>query len=176
MDEYIGTIKIFAGDFTPQYYLKCEGQTLPIAKYQALYALLGTTYGGDGRNTFMLPDLRGRLIIDSGRGNNGSSYLTLRERGQKGGEEKVTLTLSHIPPHTHTYSALSGSRESTDPQNNYLGNTASNFYVEAKPADNLVAMAAGAISPIGGQAHENMPPFIALNYIICTAGLYPPMP
>ncbi|PLK43457.1 phage tail protein [Emticicia sp. TH156] len=172
MEEYIGTVKIFVGDFTPKYYLKCEGQILPIQKYQALFAVLGTTYGGDGRTTFMLPDLRGRLIVDTGPSRESPKY---RQRGEKGGEEKVTLTLSNIPPHTHTYSALSGNRESPNPQDNYLGNTTSIFYAQKAPADNLVAMAAGAVGTIGGQAHENMPPFIALNYIICTTGLYPPM-
>ncbi|UTA68944.1 phage tail protein [Emticicia sp. 21SJ11W-3] len=173
MDEYVGTIKIFAGDYAPRNYLKCEGQTLPIMTYQALFALLGTTYGGDGRNTFMLPDLRGRLIVQTGQMPGSPNY---RRLGEKGGEEKVTLTLSNIPPHTHTYSALSGNRESPNPQNNYLGNTASTFYAQKGPDDKLVAMAPGAVGTIGGQPHENMPPFIVLNYIICTFGLYPPRP
>ncbi|PLK43460.1 phage tail protein [Emticicia sp. TH156] len=173
MEEYVGTIKIFAGDYAPRNYMKCEGQTLPIMTYQALFALLGTTYGGDGRNTFMLPDLRGRLIVQTGKMPGSPNN---RQRGEKGGQEKVTLTLSNIPPHTHTYSALSGNRESPNPLDNYLGNTASAFYAQKAPADNLVAMAPGAVGTIGGQPHENMPPFIVLNYIICTYGFYPPRP
>ncbi len=181
MDEYIGTIKIFAGDYAPLNYMKCEGQTLKIKENVALYSLLGTTYGGDKINTFMLPDLRGRLIIDPGLGyinpyDHNSSNLSYRTRGEKGGEEKVTLTLDNIPPHTHTYSALSGNRESRYPEDNYLGNTASDFYAAAKPTDTLVQMAKGAIGYIGGQAHENMPPFICLTYIICVVGLYPEKP
>ncbi len=181
MDDYLGVIKIFSGNYAPRNFMKCEGQTMQINGNQGLYSLLGTTYGGDGRNTFMLPDLRGRLIIDSGQGyvtpgNPSSGNLTYRARGLKEGEEKVMLSLSNIPPHTHTFNALSGNRESANPQDNYLGNTASNFYAEAKPTDTLVTMAAGAVGSIGGQGHENMPPFICLSYIICVYGLYPPRP
>lgn len=174
MEDFIGTIKIFAGNYAPINYMKCEGQSINIRDNAALFSLLGTTYGGDGRNTFLLPDLRGRLIIDSGQG----QRLTYRARGDKGGEETVKLTLSNIPPHKHTFSAISGNRESSDPRGNYLGTAASKFYATAKDSesDTFVKMAAGAVGTIGGKGHENMPPFLCLTYIICINGIYPPRP
>jgi len=181
MDDYLGAIKIFAGDYAPRNFMKCEGQLMDITKNQALYSLLGTIYGGDGKNTFMLPDLRGRLIIDSGQGRMtpgdlNSAPLTQRIRGQKGGLETVTLTLDNIPAHTHTFSAISGDQESKDPKDNYLGKTNSDFYGFATEAESLLPMAAGAVGMVGGKGHENMPPYLCLTYIICVSGNYPPRP
>ena len=181
MEDYIGTIKIFAGNFAPIDYLKCEGQVLLIREYTALYSLLGTAYGGDAKDNFMLPDLRGRLIIDSGTGkmnpgDKASQNLTSRNRGDKGGLEAVTLTLNNIPPHTHQFNALSGNRESKEPLNNFLGKSSGNFYASKQQADVLQQMAPGTVGPVGGKAHENMPPFLSLTYIICVRGYFPPRP
>lgn len=181
MEDYIGTIKIFAGNFAPRDYMKCEGQVLLIKEYAALYSLLGIAYGGDAKNNFMLPDLRGRLVIDSGigkmiPGNQGSQNLTPRNRGDKGGLEAVTLTLDNIPPHTHQFNALSGNRESKEPLNNFLGKTNTDFYASKQQADVLQQMAPGTVGSVGGKAHQNMPPFLSLTYIICVWGLYPNRP
>ncbi|MFN3589936.1 MAG: phage tail protein [Spirosomataceae bacterium] len=171
MDEYIGTISIFAGSFVPQDWALCDGRTLPIAQNAALFSILGTTYGGDGKTTFALPDLRGRIPIGAGQGNG----LTRRDLGKTGGVETVTLTTQQIPAHTHTFNALSGSRESKDPTGNYLGIAGGNFYSVFNPGDTLIPMGSDAVSPAGGgQPHENMPPFLGLNYIICIKGLFPP--
>jgi microcystin-dependent protein len=170
MDEYIGMIKLFAGNFAPKNFLFCEGQTMSIAQYSALFAILGTTYGGDGKTNFKLPDLRGRVSIGAGNG----PGLTPRVPGETGGTENVTLTVDQIPPHNHTYNALSGNREAPSPEGNFLGTAAGNFYSQQDPGDLLLPMNAGAISNSGGgQAHNNMQPFLSLNYIICVFGIYP---
>lgn len=170
MDEYIGMIKLFAGNFAPKNFLFCEGQTILISQNSALFAILGTTYGGDGKTNFKLPDLRGRTPVGAGNG----PGLTPRPAGQAGGSENVTLTSDQIPPHTHTYNALSGSREAPSPEGNFLGTAAGNFYSQQDPGDQLLPMNAGAISQAGGgQAHNNMQPFLSLNYIICVYGIYP---
>lgn len=170
MDEIIGMIKAFAGNFAPKGYYLCAGQTLQIAQNQALFAILGTTYGGNGTTTFLLPDLRGRSVVGVGSG----PGLTPRALGESAGSENVTLTVDQIPPHIHTYNALSGNREAPSPAGNFLGTAAGNFYSQQDPGDQLLPMNAGAISLAGGgQAHNNMQPFLGLNYIICFQGIYP---
>ncbi len=173
MDEYIGMIKIFAGNYAPKGYYFCAGQTLSIAQNQALFAILGITYGGDGIQNFKLPDLRGRSVVGVGAG----PGLTQRVLGEVGGTENVTLTVGQIPPHTHTYNALSGNREAPSPEGNFLGTAAGNFYSQQDPGDKLLPMNAGAISLAGGnQPHNNMQPFLSINYIICYQGVFPPKP
>jgi microcystin-dependent protein len=175
MDEYIGMIKMFVGDYAPQDYLLCNGQTLLVQEYAALYSIIGTRYGGTPNQNFKLPDLRGRMPIGMGTGVNPA--LTTRQLGESGGTETVTLNVTQIPPHTHTYNALSGNREATSPAGNFLGNAAGNFYSQQDPGDQLLPMNAGAISPAGGgAAHNNMPPFLCVNFIICATGIYPPRP
>jgi microcystin-dependent protein len=174
MEEYIGMIKMFIGDYAPEYYTLCDGRPLPVQQNQALFAVIGYRYGGSGA-TFNVPDLRGRMPIGMGTGVNPA--LTTRQLGQSGGTETVTLNATQIPPHTHTYNALSGNREATSPAGNFLGNAAGNFYSQQDPGDQLLPMNAGAISPAGGgQPHNNMPPFLCVNFIICTQGLYPSRP
>ncbi|MFD0878295.1 phage tail protein, partial [Massilia pinisoli] len=120
-----------------------------------------------------LPDLRGRMPIGSGNG----PGLTPRTPGQFAGDETVTLTVSTIPSHSHTYNALAGNREATSPANNYLGAAAGNFYSQLDPTDQLLPMNAGIITSIGGnQPHNNMPPFVTFNFVICVNGTYPPRP
>lgn len=172
-DEFIGMIKLFVGNFAPVNFLLCQGQALQINQYQALYTIIGTQYGGDGRTTFNLPDLRGRMAIGAGNG----PGLTPRIPAKSGGEETVTLTINTIPPHSHTYNALSGNREATSPANNYLGTAAGNFYSQLNPSDQLLPMNTGVIALSGGnQAHNNMPPFVTFNFVICANGAYPPRP
>ncbi len=173
MEEYIGMIKMFVGDYAPQDYLLCNGQTLLVQEYQALYTIIGIRYGGTPGVNFKLPDLRGRMPIGMGTGVN----LTPRQLGQSGGAETVALNVSQIPPHTHTYNALSGNREATSPAGNFLGTAAGNFYSQQDPTDQLLPMNAGVISPAGaGAAHNNMPPFLCVNFIMCAFGLYPLRP
>jgi microcystin-dependent protein len=173
MEEYIGVIKMFIGNYAPQYFALCDGQTLTIQQNQALYSIIGNTYGGSPGVNFKLPDLRGRMPIGYGAGPN----LTTRQLGQFGGEEGVTLTTNQIPAHSHTYNALSGNREAATPAGNFLGTAAGNFYSQQDPGDTLLPMNSGAISMAGGgQAHNNMPPFLCVNFIICINGLYPSRP
>ncbi len=171
MDEYIGAIQIFAGNFAPRGWALCEGQILPIQQNTALFSILGTTYGGNGTTTFGLPDLRGRMPIGFGAG----PGLTPRQLGEKSGAEAVTLTTAQIPSHTHTYNALSGNRESTSPANNFLGVAPGAWYGQKDAGDTLLPMGAEAVSPAGGsQPHNNMPPYLGLSFIICLQGIYPP--
>ena len=170
MEEYIGAIQIFAGDFAPKGWALCQGQLLQISQNQALFAILGTTYGGDGRTTFALPDLRGRMPIGTGAG----PGLTPRGLGEKSGQETVTLTPEQIPSHTHTYNALSGNREIPNPTGNFLGVAPGPFYAELHAGDTLLPMNPSTISPAGGsQPHSNMPPYLGLNFIICLQGIFP---
>ncbi len=180
MDEYLGLIKLFAGQSAPDGYLFCEGQELTINSNMALYALLGQRYGGDGRTTFRLPDLRGRMVVGSGigraiPGDNSSPPLKYRQNGDQGGIKEVTLDEKQIPSHTHKFNAITGNRESSSPANNFLGKTASDFYASKGASDQLKTMAPDAIDKAGGgQPHNNMPPSLCLNYIICVAGIFPP--
>lgn len=180
MDDYIGLIKMFAGRFAPRYYAFCDGQELDIQKYMVLYSLIGNTYGGDGRTKFNLPDLRGRMVIGSGIGkvtlnSISTDFLTPRVKGKPDGRENITLTKEHIPTHTHEYRWITGAREEKNPAGNFLGIAAGKFYVNEKSADKLYPMAQGTIAMAGGdQPHENMPPFLCMNFIICLQGLYPP--
>ena len=175
MDEYMGIIKLFAGTYAPVGWAFCNGQLLPISQNQALYSLLGTQFGGDGRVTFGLPDLQGRVPVGAGNGTN----LTPRPQGSKDGAESVTLNASQMPAHSHIVNGLAGGTESNTPKDNFLpeySNTNIKFYgIKDKPTDTFLPMNAQTVAPAGGsQPHPNMPPFLAINYIICTQGVYPP--
>ena len=147
--------------FPPKGWALCNGQLLPINQNQALFSLLGTTYGGDGRQTFGLPDLQGRTPNHMG---NGFSI------GQRGGEQAHTLSIAEIPTHVHTASASSAASDSFAPANNYLG-MANNFY--APPAD-LTSLVPGTLANIGGsQAHLNMQPYLVLSFCIALQGIFP---
>lgn len=173
MDEYIGIIKAFTGDYVPEDYLMCLGQELPIKDYEVLYALIGTTYGGDGRVTFKLPDLRSRIPLGFGQGPN----LSNRPMGQAAGTETVTLVTANLPAHTHTSHGLDGGLEVHSPANAFVPkypNPAAKFYSMKDSTDNLLPMAPEVVSSTGGsQAHNNVPPFLVVNYIICYRGIFP---
>lgn len=165
-EPFVAEIKIFAGNFAPRGYAFCDGQLLQIAQNTALFSLVGTTYGGDGRVTFGLPDLRGRAPMHPGSG----PGLTPRILGQRSGTERVTLADSQIPSHSHAVRAASES-ETDDPAGAVLGATEDEAY---GPASNLVDMASSAVGATGGgQSHDNMQPFLVLNFIIALVGLYP---
>lgn len=166
MDEYMGIVKPFGGLFAPVGWMFCDGSVLSIAQYDALFTILGNTYGGDGITTFCLPDLRGRAPI-----NPSESYPL----GAAAGSENVTISPESFASHSHTYNGLSGVRESNNPENNYLGLAAGNFYCQLDSGDTLLPMNPFTVSlaPGGNQPHDNMAPFLATNYIICIEGIYP---
>lgn len=175
MDGYLGEIRLFAFFKAPDNWLLCQGQALPINQYQALYSLLGTAYGGDGKTTFALPDLRGRTPISI---DNGVSL------GASGGTDTVTLQASQIPAHIHYLLAMTGAGTMGVPTGLYPAQVtkpsggsstipdAPPFY---GPANDLAPLTPVSVSSTGGSvAHENRQPFLAINYCICVAGLYPP--
>ena len=166
LDQFIGIVKLFAGDFAPIGWVFCNGQLLNINEYEALYTIIGTTYGGDGVRTFAVPNLNGRVPLGTGP----STSL-----GEAAGTEMVTLTSSQLPAHSHTYNALSGDRETADPRNNFLGITSGPFYGQADPGDQLLPMNSNVISyaPGGSGSHANMSPYLTLNFVIAVEGLYP---
>lgn len=172
MDEYIGVIKMFIGDWAPEGYLMCQGQELQISQYNALYALIGNRYGGDGVRTFKLPDLRSRFPMGMGQG----PGLSPRNLGAFGGVENVTLTSNEIPQHSHSLNGINGSGDSTFIKDNYLTNSiGNNFYGVKSATEKTISMNAASIGFAGGgQAHNNMPPFLTVNFIICVNGLFPP--
>jgi len=162
-EPFLAEIRIVGFNFAPRGWAFCDGQILPINQNQALYSLLGTTYGGDGRTTFALPDLRGRAPLHVS-----SQY----REGHKGGSEAVTLTQGQMPGHSHTAQASSDAASTPVPTGNVLANSAPPaFYGDAS---NLVAFQGGTISTVGGgQGHNNMQPFLALNFCIALQGLFP---
>jgi len=161
-EPFLSEIRIMSFGFPPKGWALCDGQLLPINQNQALFSLLGTTYGGDGRVNFGLPNLQGRVPIHMGAAH------TL---GERGGEQGHTLAISEIPTHTHT---LSGTTATTNPQpvpvNAYLAPTASMYGA----AVNLTSLISGTLTSIGGsQAHLNMQPFLVLNFSIALQGIFP---
>lgn len=162
-NPYIGEIRIFAGNYAPDGWMFCAGGRLSISEYSTLYQLIGTTYGGDGQTYFNLPDLRGRLPLHQGSG------FTL---GQAAGQETVTLTVLQIPSHTHPLMASANSAAGNMPTGNVTGETSgTQIYRQANPT---AAMSAQAITAMGGnQPHNNMQPFLCLNFIISLFGVYP---
>lgn len=167
MDQYIGEIRMFAGNYPPEGWAFCNGQILPILQNQALFALIGTTYGGDGQNNFALPDLRGRVPV--GQGRNPITGTTF-PMGQKNGTETVTLALNHLPSHTHTVSATSEAGTLTSPNNAVWAKNVMQY--TSQPSAN---MNVGAIAMTGGGApHTNIMPFLTISFIIALTGYFPP--
>lgn len=165
-EAYLGEIRMFSGKFAPIGWTLCNGQLLLINQYQALYSLIGNKYGGDGITNFALPDLRGRIPIHL------SSQYPIASNG---GTEKITLTETNLPAHTHIVSA---NKEKTDttassPANNVWGKADLKNY-QTNVASDIVQMNADLVTSVGGnQPHENMMPSLAINFIIATQGLYP---
>jgi len=167
MDPYLGEIRCFGFNYAPRGWLLCNGQLLSISSNTALFSLLGTMYGGNGTTTFALPDLRGRVPLAFGQG----PGLSNRTQGQAGGAEAVTLTAATLPPHGHTVAASStattknpsGSLPSVTPAGASYGTTAD------------LAMSASMIGGGGsGQPHDNMQPYVVLNWCIAATGIFPP--
>lgn len=170
MDPFVAEIRIFAGNFAPRGWAFCNGQLLPISQNTALFSLLGTTYGGDGRVTFALPDLQGRAPMHPGQG----PGLSFHNLGEQGGAETNTLSSAGIPSHVHgtAFNATSGPATTSDPQNNLHARTAENIYGSRGTS---VDMAPGSVGLSGGsQPHNNMQPYLSLNFIIALQGIFPP--
>ena len=167
-DPFIGEIRMFAGTFAPRNYAFCEGQLLAIAQNDALFSLFGTIYGGDGRTTFGLPDLRGRIPIHMGTG----PGLSSRVIGQRAGAETTTLNASHLPTHTHTLQASTSPATESRPEGNTVaGDTPVDLYSSGGATH---SMAAGSTVPAGdGDAHANVQPFLCIYYIVALFGTYP---
>ena len=163
---FIGEIRMFSGNYAPPDWLMCNGQLLSISENEVLYSLIGTTYGGDGRTTFGLPDLRGRVPIHTSP----SHYLS-----QAAGTETVTLQTQEMPMHTHAAAAQKAAGTLTTPTNGVWATTSTNNYATA--TSGLTNMNSASISPAGSTLpHDNMMPFLALSFIIATSGIYPTRP
>lgn len=179
---YLGQIEAFPFNFTPAGWQPCQGQLLPINQYQALFSLLGTTYGGNGTTNFALPDLRGRVAMGQGNGNG----LTPRSVGGQVGEENHTILITEMPAHSHTINTAPNASTANNvdtPSNTVVLATATgtqgtttltiNPYAMTPPVPNT-ALAPSAIAPNnGGQSHPNMMPFLALQFCIAMNGIYP---
>jgi microcystin-dependent protein len=170
MEPLIGTIIQFAGNFAPRGWMLCDGTLLAISQNAALFSILGTTYGGDGVTTFALPDLRGRVCIHVGQGPGLSPYSL----GESGGTENVTLLVNNMPAHSHSYNAAETGDGVGAPNGNALGKTPANIYTTNPPN---VAMNALAIGSTGGsQPFSVRQPYLAINWLIATEGVYPSRP
>jgi microcystin-dependent protein len=168
VDPFVAEIRIFAGNFAPKGWAMCNGQLMPISQNTALFSLLGTTYGGDGKSNFALPNLQGRVPIhyDQGPG------LSLYSIGQSGGVETITLQQSEMPSHNHALHAADAPGPLSGPAGNVLARSAAGSALYAGTPN--TAMSPAALDPAGGGLpHNNMQPYLTLNYIIALQGIYP---
>ena len=164
---FIGEIRMFGGNFPPAGWAFCDGQLMAIAENDALFNLIGTTYGGDGQGTFGIPDLRGRLPMHMGTG----PGLSTRQIGEMSGVETVTLTVQQIPIHTHPPLAVSGNGNQATPQNGVWAGAAASRYSSSAP--NL-AMNNTLVGQAGGsQPHDNLMPYLTISFIISLFGVFP---
>ncbi len=168
-EPFIGEITLFAGNFAPRGWALCDGQTLSIAQNSALYSLFGTIYGGDGRTTFSLPDLRGRAPMHAGRG----PGLTERRLGERRGDRTVALSAAQLPAHAHGVTASNAPADSPNPVGRYPANTGgSNRYAASSDLGEMADL-----QPVGRSSgalpHANQQPYLAVNYIVALVGVYP---
>ena len=170
-EPYVGEIRMFAGNFAPRGWAFCDGQLLAVSQNDALFSLLGTIYGGDGRTTFGLPDLRGRVPIHQGSG----PGLSPRRLGSRGGAENETLTVNQLPSHTHPLQATQSLANNQSPSGRALApTTAIDFYIDDLNAFDPQNMSSSAITGVGGsRSHTNLQPFLCIHFIIALFGIYP---
>lgn len=167
-EPFVGEIRMFAGNFAPRSWAFCDGQLLAVSQNDALFSLFGTIYGGDGRTTFGLPDMRGRLPLHQGAG----PGLSERRLGSKGGTEQVTLTTNQLPPHNHTISASSSDAESAN--NNPVGNVLAVSGAKIYGEDHALDLNSSTLSNTGGShPHTNLMPTLCVNFIVALQGIYP---
>jgi len=173
MDNFLGEIRLFAGPYAPEGWMLCNGQLLTISGYEALFSLIGITYGGDGRTTFAVPNLQCRLPIGAGQGPGLSNYVL----GQSGGTPAVTLTADQMPSHTHGFNATTADATTMQPGGAVFATASGDYgtYIADSEAGLQRANAAGDFlhSSGEGMAHSNVMPCLAFNYIIATTGIYP---
>jgi microcystin-dependent protein len=172
---YVGEIRIFGGNFAPSGWAFCDGQLMSIAENETLFQLIGTTYGGDGQETFAAPDLRGRVPMHMGTGSDGTTYI----EGEKAGVESVTLTTNQLPQHSHTLLVSGAAGTTATPVGSYLstqgpaGTTQVYAYIPYT-GTTQVALNPATFMPVGGsQPHDNMQPYLGLNFIISLYGIFP---
>jgi microcystin-dependent protein len=167
-EPYVGEIRMFAGSFAPNGWMTCEGQTLPISENEVLFQLIGTTYGGDGQETFNLPNLASRVPIHMGTGPDGTTY----QIGEMAGTEQETLSTQQIPSHTHPFTVSTDAGTSNNPIGSVVAKGSGiKLFLQDVPTSN---MKANAITPAGGsQPHENTQPFLCINFIISLFGIFP---
>lgn len=169
-DPFIAEIRIFAGNFAPRNWAFCNGQLLPISQNTALFSLIGTTYGGDGRTTTALPNLQGRAPMHPGRG----PGLTNRRLGERAGVTTATLTEAQMPNHNHNLVASPNPAEDPGPAGNSFARSVGGTAYQSDTTNNLVALDADTMPSVGGLgAHNNHQPYLGLNFIIALQGTYP---
>ena len=170
-DPFVAEIRIFPFTFAPKGWAWCNGQLLPISQNTALFSLLGTTYGGDGKSNFALPDLMGRAPMHPGQG----PGLSLHDLGETGGSETVSLLESEIPAHAHTLFSSNQPGEDPTPAGEALARSVGASLYQTNTSQNLVPMAPEALAPAGGDfPHNNLMPYLTLNFNIALQGVYPP--
>lgn len=169
MEEFIGTVKLFAFRFVPRDWALCNGQMMMIRQNEALFNLISTIYGGNGTTTFALPDMRSRMVIGAGQGTNLSQYNV----GQTGGAERATLNVANMPAHNHAIAigASSATKLNPTPSNNFLGGA--QIYTNAVPEFTLDPRSAGSSNTGSGTPFGTLPPYLAMNYCICLQGRFP---
>ena len=169
-EPYIGEIRMFAGSFAPVGWALCNGALLQVSQNEALFSLLGTTYGGDGRTTFGLPDLQGRVPVHYGSG----PGLTNRNIGAKGGVETVTLTVNNLPSHTHAWRASGTAGNTGGPTGKVLATSPTDNPIYVEDASSAINMSSSAIASTGGgSSKNNLMPYLTINFIIALVGIYP---
>ncbi len=170
MDPFVAEIRIFPFNFAPKGWAFCDGQILPLSQNTALFSLLGTTYGGDGKSNFALPNMQGNAPMHPGQG----PGLSLHDLGEIGGSDTVTLLESEIPSHSHAWNAANSDGTDQSPVNELTAGGIGGISTYAAPAS-LTALSGNALAPAGGdQPHNNLQPYLTLNFCIALQGVYPP--
>jgi len=170
MDPFVAEIRIFPFNFAPKGWAFCDGQILPLSQNTALFSLLGTTYGGDGKSNFALPDMQGNAPMHPGQG----PGLSLHDLGETGGSETVTILDSEMPTHSHTWTASNQDSTSQSAAGQLMAGGVGGIAMYAAPAS-PVQLSSNAVAPAGGdQPHNNMQPYLTLNFCIALQGVYPP--
>jgi microcystin-dependent protein len=166
-EPFVGEVRMFAGNFAPRGWAFCDGQLLAVSQNDALFSLLGTIYGGDGRTTFGLPDLRGRIPIHAGHG----PGLSERRLGSKAGAEKVTLTVNQLPSHTHRLQATQSTADNRQPVGLAPATSTGQVYSEIFDPQQMSSESIGKVG--GSRSHTNLMPFLCIHFIIALVGIYP---